>query len=182
VGWPRGATDEIGFHAVEHRHYVTDIYAAILGQLGLDSRKPEVPGRKAPRRRSRRTDQRNRARRLIHAAKPPGPWEGPFEGPLWCLAGREAPERNWAMNRGVPNRRVLRVRRKIGLRRGTWLTIAFSAVPTTNDFAGLDRGGHNDYNYWRHQRDVDRNDEPLDPPKQKSRCEINLKSRAGNAG
>ena len=41
-----GATDEIGFHAVEHRHYVTDIHATILHQLGLDSRLLEVPGRK----------------------------------------------------------------------------------------------------------------------------------------
>lgn len=41
-----GATDEIGFHAVENRHYVTDIHATILHQLGLDSRKLEVPGRK----------------------------------------------------------------------------------------------------------------------------------------
>ncbi len=40
------STDEIGFHAVEHRHYVTDIHATILKQLGLDSRKLEVPGRK----------------------------------------------------------------------------------------------------------------------------------------
>lgn len=41
-----GATDEIGFHAVENRHYVTDIHATILKQLGLDSRKLEIPGRK----------------------------------------------------------------------------------------------------------------------------------------
>jgi hypothetical protein len=41
-----GATDEIGFHAVEHRHYVTDIHATILKQLGLDSSQLEVPGRK----------------------------------------------------------------------------------------------------------------------------------------
>lgn len=45
-GIVHGATDEIGFHAVEHRHYVTDIHATILKQLGLDSRKLEVPGRK----------------------------------------------------------------------------------------------------------------------------------------
>ena len=45
-GIAHGATDEIGFHAVEHRHYVTDIHATILKQLGLDSRKLEVPGRK----------------------------------------------------------------------------------------------------------------------------------------
>lgn len=46
AGVVHGATDEIGFHAVEDRHYVTDIHATILKQLGLDSRKLEVPGRK----------------------------------------------------------------------------------------------------------------------------------------
>jgi hypothetical protein len=45
-GTIHGATDEIGFHAVEHPHYVTDVHATILHQLGLDSRKLEVPGRK----------------------------------------------------------------------------------------------------------------------------------------
>jgi len=45
-GVVHGATDEIGFHAVENRHYVTDIHATILKQLGLDSRKMEIPGRK----------------------------------------------------------------------------------------------------------------------------------------
>jgi len=45
-GMVHGATDELGFHAVEHRHYVTDIHATILALLGLDSRKLEVPGRK----------------------------------------------------------------------------------------------------------------------------------------
>ena len=45
-GIVHGSTDEIGFHAVENRHYVTDIHATILKQLGLDSRKLEVPGRK----------------------------------------------------------------------------------------------------------------------------------------
>lgn len=45
-GVVHGATDEIGFHAVEDRHYVTDIHATILNQLGLDSRKLEIPGRK----------------------------------------------------------------------------------------------------------------------------------------
>ena len=41
-----GTTDEIGFHAVEDRHYVTDVHATILKQLGLDSRQLEIPGRK----------------------------------------------------------------------------------------------------------------------------------------
>jgi hypothetical protein len=45
-GVVHGATDEIGFHAVEHRHYVTDIHATIFQLLGLDSRKLEIPGRK----------------------------------------------------------------------------------------------------------------------------------------
>ncbi|MDY3557757.1 DUF1501 domain-containing protein [Gemmata sp. JC673] len=45
-GVVHGATDEIGFHAVENRHYVTDVHATILHQLGLDSRKLEIPGRK----------------------------------------------------------------------------------------------------------------------------------------
>lgn len=45
-GLVHGVTDEIGFHAVENRHYVTDIHATILHLLGLDSRRLEVPGRK----------------------------------------------------------------------------------------------------------------------------------------
>jgi hypothetical protein len=45
-GIVHGATDELGFHAVEKRHYVTDLHATVLHQLGLDSRKLEVPGRK----------------------------------------------------------------------------------------------------------------------------------------
>src|SRR5439155_23651203 len=45
-GVVHGATDELGFHAVENRHYVTDIHATVLRQLGLDSRRLEVPGRR----------------------------------------------------------------------------------------------------------------------------------------
>ncbi len=45
-GIAHGATDEIGFHAVEHRHYVTDIHATIAHQLGLDPHHLEVPGHK----------------------------------------------------------------------------------------------------------------------------------------
>jgi len=45
-GIAHGATDELGFHAVENRHYVTDIHATVLNQLGLDSRTLEVPGHK----------------------------------------------------------------------------------------------------------------------------------------
>lgn len=45
-GHVHGATDELGFHAVEDRHYVTDIHATVMKQLGLDARRLEVPGRK----------------------------------------------------------------------------------------------------------------------------------------
>jgi hypothetical protein len=45
-GVVHGATDELGFHAVENRHYVTDIHATVLWQLGLDSRRLEIPGHK----------------------------------------------------------------------------------------------------------------------------------------
>jgi uncharacterized protein (DUF1501 family) len=45
-GIAHGATDELGFHAVDNRHYVTDIHATLLHQLGLDPRKLEVPGHK----------------------------------------------------------------------------------------------------------------------------------------
>jgi hypothetical protein len=45
-GITHGATDELGFHAIENRHYVTDIHATVLHQLGLDSHRLEIPGRK----------------------------------------------------------------------------------------------------------------------------------------
>jgi uncharacterized protein (DUF1501 family) len=45
-GIVHGATDEIGFHAIENRHYVTDIHATVLHLVGLDARRLEVPGRK----------------------------------------------------------------------------------------------------------------------------------------
>jgi hypothetical protein len=45
-GIAHGATDDIGFHAVENRHYVTDIHATALHLLGLDSHRLEVPGRR----------------------------------------------------------------------------------------------------------------------------------------
>ncbi len=45
-GIMHGATDEIGFHAVEDRHYVTDIHATVLHQLGLDPHRLEIPGQK----------------------------------------------------------------------------------------------------------------------------------------
>jgi hypothetical protein len=40
-----GATDELGFHAVEHPHYVTDLHATVLDRLGLDGRRLAIPGR-----------------------------------------------------------------------------------------------------------------------------------------
>ncbi|MFM8288852.1 MAG: DUF1501 domain-containing protein [Planctomycetaceae bacterium] len=45
-GIAHGETDEIGFHSVTDRHYVTDIHATVLHQLGLDPRRMEIPGRK----------------------------------------------------------------------------------------------------------------------------------------
>ena len=45
-GVVHGATDELGFHAVTDRHYVTDIHATVLKQLGLDARRLEIPGHK----------------------------------------------------------------------------------------------------------------------------------------
>ncbi|MFN7919801.1 MAG: DUF1501 domain-containing protein [Bryobacteraceae bacterium] len=45
-GVVHGRTDEIGFHAVENRHYVTDIHATVLHQLGITPKRLDVPGRK----------------------------------------------------------------------------------------------------------------------------------------
>lgn len=45
-GVVHGSTDEIGFHAVEQPHYVTDVHATILTQLGLDPRTMQVEGHK----------------------------------------------------------------------------------------------------------------------------------------
>jgi hypothetical protein len=41
-----GATDELGYHAIEPGHYVTDLHATVMHLLGLDPRRLEVPGRK----------------------------------------------------------------------------------------------------------------------------------------
>jgi hypothetical protein len=41
-GLIHGATDEIGYKAVENRHYVTDLQATILHQVGLNYNKMEV--------------------------------------------------------------------------------------------------------------------------------------------
>ena len=43
-GIAHGSTDEIGFHAVESPHYVTDVHATLLHQLGLHSHRLYAPG------------------------------------------------------------------------------------------------------------------------------------------
>lgn len=45
-GYVHGATDELGFHAIEPGHYVTDLHATVLHLMGLDGRRLEIPGRK----------------------------------------------------------------------------------------------------------------------------------------
>jgi hypothetical protein len=45
-GIAHGRSDALGFHAIEDRHYVTDLHATVLEQLGLDPRRLQVPGRK----------------------------------------------------------------------------------------------------------------------------------------
>jgi len=45
-GVAHGSTDELGYHAVEHPHYVTDVHATINHLMGIDPRKLEVPGHK----------------------------------------------------------------------------------------------------------------------------------------
>ena len=45
-GTVHGVTDELGFHAVENPHYVTDIHATVFRLLGLDPRRLDIPGRK----------------------------------------------------------------------------------------------------------------------------------------
>ena len=45
-GYVHGATDELGFHADDDGHYITDIHATVLNRMGLDGRRLEVPGRK----------------------------------------------------------------------------------------------------------------------------------------
>ena len=42
----QGATDDLGFYSTENPHYVTDIHATVMQQLGLDPLKLEVPGRR----------------------------------------------------------------------------------------------------------------------------------------
>jgi hypothetical protein len=41
-GTVHGATDDVGFQAVQDRHYYSDLHATILQQLGLDWKKMEV--------------------------------------------------------------------------------------------------------------------------------------------
>ncbi len=45
-GIAHGETDELGFHAVVDRHYVTDIHATILHQLGISPESLDLPGHK----------------------------------------------------------------------------------------------------------------------------------------
>jgi hypothetical protein len=45
-GVVHGTTDEIGFHAGDNPHYVTDIHATILNQLGINPRDMQVAGHK----------------------------------------------------------------------------------------------------------------------------------------
>jgi hypothetical protein len=45
-GVVHGRTDELGFHAVESPHYVTDIHATVMHLLGLDPKRLDIPGRK----------------------------------------------------------------------------------------------------------------------------------------
>jgi len=45
-GYIHGQTDELGFHAVEGGHYVTDIHATVLHLMGLDPQALDIPGRK----------------------------------------------------------------------------------------------------------------------------------------
>src|SRR5437660_10055832 len=41
-GTVHGATDDVGYQAVQNRHYYSDLHATILRQLGLDYKKMEV--------------------------------------------------------------------------------------------------------------------------------------------
>ncbi len=45
-GVVHGATDPLGFSIATKPHYITDLHATVLHQLGLDPRRLEVPGRK----------------------------------------------------------------------------------------------------------------------------------------
>jgi Protein of unknown function (DUF1501) len=43
-GHVHGATDDLGYHALDPGHYVTDLHATVLHLLGLDARRLEIPG------------------------------------------------------------------------------------------------------------------------------------------
>ena len=45
-GVVHGASDPLGFSPAADPHYITDVHATVLHQLGLDPRKLEAPGRK----------------------------------------------------------------------------------------------------------------------------------------
>jgi hypothetical protein len=45
-GTIHGATDELGFHAIEKPHYVTDIHATVMQLLGIDFPRLDIPARK----------------------------------------------------------------------------------------------------------------------------------------
>ena len=45
-GMAHGTTDGLSFHAELDPHYVTDVHATLMKQLGLNARKLEVPGHK----------------------------------------------------------------------------------------------------------------------------------------
>lgn len=44
-GFVHGATDELGFHAIQPGHYVTDMHATVLHLMGLNPVSLDVPGR-----------------------------------------------------------------------------------------------------------------------------------------
>lgn len=46
AGAVQDRTDDIGFHAVENRRYVTDVHATALHRLGIDPKRLGLPGRK----------------------------------------------------------------------------------------------------------------------------------------
>ncbi len=45
-GVVNGATDELGYHAIQDPHYVTDIHATVNSLMGIEPRKLEVAGHK----------------------------------------------------------------------------------------------------------------------------------------
>ncbi len=45
-GYVHGQTDELGFHALGRGHYITDIHATVLHQMGLHPDRLDIPGRK----------------------------------------------------------------------------------------------------------------------------------------